>query len=152
MRSHVPGEGAVVATRHRRHPVLVALSSVVLLAACTPAPGGTRPAGLDEFYEQQISWETCDDYATTSIETAVYSAASTAECGRLVVPLNHQDPTGRTARLAVMRVPARGEPIGILVINPGGSAGRGQVGADHAVAADYLINLEVPPEGATCAL
>ncbi|MCV7282248.1 alpha/beta fold hydrolase [Mycolicibacterium flavescens] len=120
-------------TRHGRHPRdpakktagFFVLCIAILLAACTSAPARTRHAGLDEFYEQAISWQTCDDYATTSIESAVYSAASTAECGRLLVPLNYQDPSGRTAQLAVMRVPARGESLGSLVINPGGPGGSG---------------------------
>ncbi|BBZ36499.1 alpha/beta hydrolase [Mycolicibacterium confluentis] len=105
--------------------ILPALSLAVLLTACTSAPASTLPNALDRFYEQRIAWETCDDYASTAIETAVFAAAPTAECGRLMVPLNYQQPSGKTARLAVMRVPARGEAIGSLVINPGGPGGSG---------------------------
>ncbi|MGV9851201.1 alpha/beta hydrolase [Streptomyces sp. NPDC003442] len=43
------------------------------------------------------------------------------ECARLAVPLNYEEPDGETARIAVLRVAARGEkPVGSLVLNPGG--------------------------------
>ncbi|CAA0127113.1 Carboxylesterase A [Mycolicibacterium vanbaalenii] len=106
----------------------VAVSAAVLLslsmtACAADSPNATAPGGLARFYDQQISWGSCDDYAITSIERAVFAGAETAECGRLDVPLNYQDPQGRIARLAVMRVPARGEALGSLVMNPGGPGG-----------------------------
>ncbi|BBZ03569.1 alpha/beta hydrolase [Mycolicibacterium chitae] len=116
------------------------LGSAVLLTACTSAPASTPPGGLDRFYEQRIAWEPCEDYATTSIETAVFAAAPAAECGRLMVPLNYREPAGKTARLAVMRVPARGEAIGSLVINPGGPGGPGL----FAAAATSLGHAKTP--------
>lgn len=104
---------------------LLAPTLAVLITACAQTPAGPMTSGLEKFYEQQIAWETCDSYSTTSIETAIYASTPTAECGRLIVPLNYRDPEGKTARLAVMRVPARGEPIGSLVLNPGGPGGSG---------------------------
>jgi hypothetical protein len=41
------------------------------------------PSGLERFYAQQISWEPCESYATTSIESAIYDRTATAECGHL---------------------------------------------------------------------
>ena len=41
------------------------------------------------------------------------------------VPLDYDDPGGRTAELGVLRIPARGEPVGWLVVNPGGPASPG---------------------------
>ncbi|MGV0871487.1 alpha/beta hydrolase [Mycolicibacterium sp. XJ879] len=80
---------------------------------------------LSRFYSQQIAWEACESYANTSIEGAVFAQAPTMECGRLEVPLDYLDPVGKTVRLAVARVSARGEAIGSLVLNPGGPGGSG---------------------------
>lgn len=103
---------------------------LVLLMGCTTAPPQeASTSGLDRFYGQELSWGACEDYAITTIERAVFAGAETAECGRLEVPLDYQTPDGRTAKLAVMRVPARGEAIGSLVINPGGPGGSGLFGA-----------------------
>lgn len=46
----------------------------------------------------------------------------TAQCGSVAVPLdwNSPDPQGAQAQLAVIRIPASGERIGALFINPGG--------------------------------
>ncbi|MFV2173133.1 alpha/beta hydrolase [Actinomadura sp. LOL_016] len=53
-----------------------------------------------------------------------------AECARLKVPLDYRKPDGRQAEIALLRVPARGgDPIGSLVLNPGGP---GFPGTDHA--------------------
>ena len=117
----------------RRGGAFVAL--LVLMTGCTsptptptPTPHDTSTAGLDRFYGQELSWGACEDYAITTIERVVFAGAERAECGRLDVPLDYQDPEGRTATLAVMRVPARGEAIGSLVMNPGGPGGSGLFG------------------------
>ncbi len=46
----------------------------------------------------------------------------TAQCGTVAVPIdwNSADPQGAQAQLAVIRIPATGERIGALFINPGG--------------------------------
>ncbi|CAN5656184.1 alpha/beta hydrolase [soil metagenome] len=70
----------------------------------TTAPGEAPSA-------EGITWESCGD----------------AECGRLTVPLDHDDPDGDTIELALARRPA-GDPdarIGSLVVNPGGPGASG---------------------------
>ncbi len=50
-------------------------------------------------------------------------ALPTAQCGTVAVPLDWNDPAdpdGPRAQLAVIKVPARGERIGVLMVNPGG--------------------------------
>lgn len=44
---------------------------------------------------------------------------------RLSVPLDYDDPAGRTIELGILKVPATGKPIGSLVVNPGGPASPG---------------------------
>ena len=44
----------------------------------------------------------------------------TAQCGTVAVPIDYADPDGAKAQLAVIRIPASGQRIGTLVVNPGG--------------------------------
>jgi pimeloyl-ACP methyl ester carboxylesterase len=68
---------------------------------------------LDRFYGQKMTFKAC--------ETPTRPAQATYECARLEVPLNYEEPDGKTARIAVLRVAARGgKPVGSLVLNPGG--------------------------------
>ena len=83
----------------------------------TPAAGGD----LADFYQQQVEWSDCGD----------------AQCGTVLVPLDYADPQGRSIELAVTRVPATGEAIGSLFVNPGGPGGSA---VDYAKAADYIVS------------
>lgn len=78
-----------------------------------------------------IQFGGCEDYALTEADRTTYAAAAALiECGRLEVPVDHENPGGVTAQIAVLRVPATGgEPIGSLGLNPGGS---GQSGTQFA--------------------
>ncbi|QLQ40409.1 alpha/beta hydrolase [Micromonospora robiginosa] len=104
----------------------------MLSAACTGAPTSAesepRPSagGLEAYYGQKLSFGSCADYGTTPGEKKQYVAPF--ECARLTVPLDYQDPKGRTIQVAVLRLPAQGDPgqrIGSLVLNPGGPGGSG---------------------------
>ncbi len=106
-----------------------------------PAPGEV-PTGLERFYEQELTFGSCEDFATTDAD-AVAFANDTYECARLEVPLDYEDPDGRTAQIALLRVPARGAPgsrIGSLLVNPGGP---GLAGMWHAT--DIAQNLADSP-------
>jgi hypothetical protein len=92
----------------------------VLRPARTEQPAG-GPAGLERFYNQELSFGSCEGFAATALDEQLY--VDPFECARLEVPLNYDDPTGETMQIAVLRLPAQGEPserIGSLVINPGG--------------------------------
>jgi hypothetical protein len=93
------------------------------LAACTsaskadPSGGGAEPAmdapaGLADFYAQRLDWSTCGE---------------AAECARLDVPLDYDDPAAERISLAVERVAARdaGSRVGSLVLNFGGPGAPG---------------------------
>jgi pimeloyl-ACP methyl ester carboxylesterase len=120
----------------RRLGVAGALAVVAaLIAACAPtaapAPTASTPAAdaLERFTTQELAWEACDDYAVTSIDLEVFPLVPQAECARLEVPLDYDEPAADTASVAVVRLPARGESVGPLLYNPGGPGGPGLVGA-----------------------
>lgn len=61
-----------------------------------------------------LQWGGCDRFVDDT------SAIPTAQCGTVSVPVDYAKPEGPQAQLAVIRIPARGERIGVLVVNPGG--------------------------------
>ena len=107
------------------------------LAACTfPAPDGgsdrttTRlpasvapPSGVQDpatdpalarFYQQKVTWKDCgDDF----------------ECTKVTVPLDWERPAGETIEIAATRLPADGDRLGSMLVNPGGP---GVSGIDYA--------------------
>ena len=112
-------------------------AALLALSACSqpvpeqPSPGEI-PAGLERFYTQELTFGPCGDYATTDADAKAF-ANDTVQCARLEVPLDYQNPDGRTAQIALLRVPAKGEPgsrIGSLLLNPGGP---GYSGMGHAI-------------------
>jgi pimeloyl-ACP methyl ester carboxylesterase len=91
----------------------------------TEAPGagedvGPAPEGLEDYYGQELSWSECDG----------------GECAELTVPLDYADPDGDTIQIALLRVPAQGDRVGSLVINPGGP---GASGVEYAQNADLVF-------------
>ncbi len=82
--------------------------------------GGAPSLALGDFYGQDLDWRACDDH----------------ECANLTVPLDYARPRGRTIELALLRVPARAERLGALVVNPGGP---GAPGTDYAAAASQVF-------------
>ncbi|WP_413451487.1 alpha/beta hydrolase [Georgenia phoenicis] len=68
------------------------------------------PAELATFYEQSPEWEECgNDF----------------DCTDVTVPLDWDAPDGETITLAVKRRAAGDEPVGSLLVNPGGPGGSG---------------------------
>jgi pimeloyl-ACP methyl ester carboxylesterase len=125
---------------NRRLAALVALAALAL-GACSQ-PGGTsatssssaaspsatattQVTGLPGFYAQQIDWTPCrsDDL-----------------CGKLTVPLDYANPDGQTISLALLKVPATGDAIGSLVVNPGGPGGSG---IEYAAAAKSYFGSKI---------
>lgn len=111
-------------------PLAVAATACLALSACTLGVDGRSeamtsgasvsaspvdapsmppvPAGLEDFYRQQVDWSTCADDASF-------------QCATVKVPLDYADPSGRTIDLALKKLPSTsGEPIGTLLTNPGG--------------------------------
>lgn len=143
----------------RRHAIVTASILLSALAgACTtsvegePAPqlpfeeqngpAGAVPEGLDRFYGQALTWESCDDYAKTDYDQQVLRGDG-LQCTHLTVPLDYAKPDGETIELGVLRKPARDrdQRIGSLVINPGGPGVAGlSTAASMAEANDTLAD------------
>lgn len=125
--------------RSRARRALVAVSALVAavsLVACggqVPSAGVTAsskpsastapvPKGLETFYNQQISWYPCDKGDDVD---KVDSSKADFECATVSVPLDYENPQGETITLALKRLPAKGDALGSLFINPGGPGGTG---------------------------
>jgi pimeloyl-ACP methyl ester carboxylesterase len=87
-----------------------------------PATAGLRP-----YYQQQVEWEDCRDGD---------------RCAEVRVPLDYAEPAGRFISLALLKVPADGggEPVGSLLVNPGGPGGSG---VDYAAHAESYFGAEI---------
>ncbi|WP_454931474.1 alpha/beta hydrolase [Actinomyces israelii] len=95
----------------------------------TPTPvaaGGqaTTPAGLERFYNQEISWYPCEEKSGMQ-EADAAAGPGTYSCARVTVPLSYDEPDGATIELALKRRTADGTSIGSLFIDPGGPGGSG---------------------------
>ncbi|MGC5311483.1 alpha/beta fold hydrolase [Micromonospora zamorensis] len=113
-----------------------AAAVLALVSACTSSPtsAGSDPqpsaADLTAYYGQKLTFGSCEGYGTTPKEKK--SFVKPFECARLTVPLDYQEPKGRTIQVAVLRLRAQGDPgqrIGSLVLNPGGPGGSGMTQA-----------------------
>ena len=106
-------------------PVLGGLAAVLaltLLAGCSSwfgpgAPSESTPTGedtsaeLEPFYSQVLRWSDC---------------GGGMQCAQASAPLDWNDPAKDSIQLALVRQPARGgEPVGSLVVNPGGPGASG---------------------------
>lgn len=140
-------------SRTTRATVAAALASMVL-AACSSGPGritanratdAAGSTGADKATTtttaastrsqrpsvdgQELSWQQCDlddldlpEGGSDVVETGK------VECATLEVPLDADDPTGRTVEIGLSRTPATGSSSqrrGTLVVNPGGPGGSG---------------------------
>lgn len=110
----------------RRSARIAALTAAIPLTLGLAGCGAeTGSPDLARFYDQRLTFGACEGYATTAADEAAFAASPDLRCARLEVPLDYADPDGRTARIAVLKAPARGERIGSLLLNPGGPGGPG---------------------------
>ena len=89
----------------------------------TPAPDepGAVPKGLESFYSQEVSWYPCGDSGgiQKTDEQGKFS------CATVTVPMDYNNPDGKTIQVVVKKRAADGESRGSLFINPGGPGGSG---------------------------
>ncbi|OBK27362.1 hydrolase [Mycobacterium asiaticum] len=97
--------------------VFAGQSAALPRAAATPEPdtgtGQTQIPAPPAATSQQ-SWGSCHDFIGDTADLP------TARCTTVSVPVDYDKPTGAQAKLAVIRVPATGQRIGSLLVNPGG--------------------------------
>ena len=124
---------------HIRSSLLAVILMLTQGAGAQPAfgqesAGGLVAAELERFYEQKLTFGSCEGFARNGLEEILY--VDPFQCGRIEVPMNYDDPAGGTMQIGVLRLRAQGEPderIGSLVINPGGPGGSGMQVAVLAV-------------------
>ncbi|WP_084529660.1 alpha/beta hydrolase [Nocardia crassostreae] len=95
---------------------LAALTLALTAASCSFSvdgnPTAPAPAGLGQYYSQKVSWGSCADFGE--------DMPSDAECTRVKVPVDYENPDGAQAQIALSRIRATGDKIGSLLFNPGG--------------------------------
>ncbi|MDO4899726.1 alpha/beta hydrolase [Actinomyces sp.] len=116
---------------------LAATLSAVGLAACgvlAPArdvspsaaarqagsPTAAVPAGLGDYYAQDVEWYSCGKTGMDEV-----GGKGDFSCAYVTVPLDYTEPDGQRIEIAMKRRSADAKPIGTLFINPGGPGGSG---------------------------
>lgn len=87
----------------------------VSVMVCPTALASPEAEPAQQQYGQTPLWGSC-----TSFVSDAATALPTAQCGTVSVPVDYNSPDGAQAQLAVIRVPASGDRIGVLMVNPGG--------------------------------
>lgn len=106
--------------RHRPGIVRATMTCAVALTLVTGATSCSRLVDGEAHAAQPkvgapIEWKGCPADVSDAVQTP-----PEAECGKLAVPVDYDDRDGDSATLALIRIPARGQKIGSLVVNPGG--------------------------------
>lgn len=103
--------------------VFSAILGALLTLGAAPVPGFAAPdAGQTA---PPPAWGSCDRFVTDAYLPA-------AVCTMVPVPIDDANPAGPQANLAVIKIPASGSRVGVLLINPGGPGGS---------AVDAVVNL-----------
>jgi pimeloyl-ACP methyl ester carboxylesterase len=78
-------------------------------------PASASPEGEATLqYGQAPAWGTCEPFVGDT------SRIPDAQCGTVSVPVDYTNPQGAQAQLAIIRTPATGDRLGVLMVNPGG--------------------------------
>ncbi|MGE2727660.1 alpha/beta hydrolase [Mycolicibacterium pulveris] len=99
--------------RAGRLMMIAVLTAMLACPTASAAPQGQSAPS----YGQPPLWGSCQQWVPDT------SRIPTAQCATVTVPVDWDDaanPQAAQAHLAVIRVPARGQRIGVLMVNPGG--------------------------------
>ena len=112
----------------RHAPVFIlALVAAATLVGCT-SPSAVPPTAQalnSEPASTELVWKQC---------------GGGFDCATMRVPVSYSDPSGATLGINVVRLPASGDRLGSLVVNPGGP---GASGIDYARAATVIVSPDV---------
>ena len=95
-------------------------SSAPLDAGTAGSGSGSGRAGLEGFYEQELTWGACDDFATTPPQVEIVTSG-VGECARLEVPLITTTPPVQphpSPSLAWRRAVRRSDPYCTTQVGP----------------------------------
>ncbi|KAK1978530.1 Alpha/Beta hydrolase protein [Colletotrichum cereale] len=96
--------------------LIVGLAALAATATAVNVPQPIGPAHRD----LPITWAACPG----DVQPFKGSNSSSAlQCANFSVPLSHSDPSGPQVQLGIVKLPAQGERIGNLFVNPGGPGG-----------------------------
>ncbi|MEU2255992.1 alpha/beta hydrolase [Nocardia xishanensis] len=100
------------------HPTKAVTAAVAVLAGFLVAAPASADTGLDRFYDQRLSWKSCDHPRLDPLG---------AECADVTVPLDYTAPQGKTLTVVISRIPASdpAQRRGVMLSNPGGPGGAG---------------------------
>ncbi len=91
------------------------LLCTVLTAGSTPPPAAATEPGTGQPTVPQVAWGACARFIGDAA-----ADLPTAQCTTVSVPIADANPAGPQAQLAVIKIPASGQRIGALFVNPGG--------------------------------
>ena len=87
--------------------LLSVVAALVAAPIANAAPDPTIPVAA------QLNWGNCSQWVNAD-------RIPTARCTTISLPVDYANPGGQQTQLAVLRVPATGQKIGSLFVNPGG--------------------------------
>ena len=98
-----------------------------LTVAASPAaaqPARTTADPLARYHHQPLAWKSC--VLGSDDETGKELQRAGAQCAAVTVPLNYDDPDGRTITVAISRIRAAdtAHRVGALLLNGGGPGGQ----------------------------
>jgi pimeloyl-ACP methyl ester carboxylesterase len=103
-----------------------------LVAGVTAPPAAATPnTGAGQTSAPQVTWGSCQRFLGDNARDI-----PTAQCTTVPVPFSDADPAGPQAQLAVIKIPASGQRIGALFVNPGGP---GASAVDSAAGMGYAL-------------
>jgi pimeloyl-ACP methyl ester carboxylesterase len=86
----------------------------VVFCVVLPTAAAAPDSDITQSSVPQPNWGSCQQWLGNTGDTP------TAICATVSVPVDYANPGGAQDQLAVIRVPASGERIGVLMFNPGG--------------------------------
>lgn len=130
----------------RRISLLAVLIALLLAVACASEADDSALVGSDDEPTDEDaaggddSGGDGDSDDPSDAGEIDWSPCGTAECAELGVPVDYDDPDGETLTLSISRVPASGDRIGALFVNPGGPGG---TATDFAASLGFALPDEV---------